>query len=563
MGRTKTSARAGIVGVAGLALAAPVALGQEWDQDERMHDPPASWLPTRTSIPNTGGATDGPGFYLTQVNVTSAGLNILGDAASEPAMAIDPTAPNRIVISWRQFDNVISDFRQAGHAWSNDGGRTWHNTGVLTPGTFRSDPVVEADAEGHFYILDIQNAPYCSDTFRSADGGESWGEPIPAFGGDKEWMAIDRTNGSGHGFMYETWSSSAACVPGSFSRSTDAGASWMVPIGGTYQWGTLDVASNGTLFATGVGSTTFPVLRSTNASNGSVTPIFSTAMVNLDGGSLFGATPNPGGLGGQPWVAVDRSGGPRDGWVYLLCSVRRTGGSDPADVMFNRSTDGGVTWLATPIRVNNDAPGNYQWFGTMSVAPNGRIDVIWNDTRDSQNPIISRVYYAWSNDGGDTWLGNIPVTQYFNSTVGWPGGNDKIGDYYQLRSDRVGASLAFAATFNNEQDVYFLRINEWDCNGNGVPDSLDIANGTEQDCNHNGIPDSCERAAGVNVVCACYANCDASTSPPVLNVQDFTCFLQRFQAGDLYANCDNSVRPPVLNVQDFTCFLQKFGQGCP
>jgi hypothetical protein len=61
----------------------------------------------------------------------------------------------------------------------------------------------------------------------------------------------------------------------------------------------------------------------------------------------------------------------------------------------------------------------------------------------------------------------------------------------------------------------------------------------------------------------CYANCDQSTAAPVLNVADFTCFLQRFAAGDNYANCDQSTAPPVLNVADFTCFLQRFAAGCP
>jgi hypothetical protein len=62
---------------------------------------------------------------------------------------------------------------------------------------------------------------------------------------------------------------------------------------------------------------------------------------------------------------------------------------------------------------------------------------------------------------------------------------------------------------------------------------------------------------------ACYANCDGSTSAPVLNVSDFTCFLQRYAAGELYANCDNSTQPPVLNVGDFACFLQQYAAGCP
>jgi hypothetical protein len=61
----------------------------------------------------------------------------------------------------------------------------------------------------------------------------------------------------------------------------------------------------------------------------------------------------------------------------------------------------------------------------------------------------------------------------------------------------------------------------------------------------------------------CYANCDQSTSPPILNVADFTCFLTKFAAGDAYANCDGSTAPPVLNVADFTCFLTKFAAGCP
>ena len=62
---------------------------------------------------------------------------------------------------------------------------------------------------------------------------------------------------------------------------------------------------------------------------------------------------------------------------------------------------------------------------------------------------------------------------------------------------------------------------------------------------------------------SCYPNCDGSTAAPVLNVADFTCFLQRYAAGESYANCDQSATPPVLNVADFTCFLQRYAAGCP
>ena len=61
----------------------------------------------------------------------------------------------------------------------------------------------------------------------------------------------------------------------------------------------------------------------------------------------------------------------------------------------------------------------------------------------------------------------------------------------------------------------------------------------------------------------CYPNCDASTTPPVLNILDFVCFINRFAAGSTYANCDASTAPPVLNVLDFQCFLNRFAAGCP
>jgi hypothetical protein len=61
---------------------------------------------------------------------------------------------------------------------------------------------------------------------------------------------------------------------------------------------------------------------------------------------------------------------------------------------------------------------------------------------------------------------------------------------------------------------------------------------------------------------ACYANCDASTTPPILNVADFVCFQQHFAAGDPSANCDGSTTPPILNVADFVCFQQRFAAGC-
>ena len=83
-------------------------------------------------------------IITSQVNVDDNGLDIIGDAGNEPSIAVDPTNPNRIVIGWRQFDTVTSNFRQAGYGYSLDGGLTWTFPGVLNPGVFRSDPIIIA-----------------------------------------------------------------------------------------------------------------------------------------------------------------------------------------------------------------------------------------------------------------------------------------------------------------------------------------------------------------------------------------------------------------------------------
>jgi trimeric autotransporter adhesin len=57
----------------------------------------------------------------------------------------------------------------------------------------------------------------------------------------------------------------------------------------------------------------------------------------------------------------------------------------------------------------------------------------------------------------------------------------------------------------------------------------------------------------------CYADCDNSSIGPRLNVDDFTCFIDRFSRGDPYADCDlNGTR----NIQDFLCFIDRFSEGC-
>ncbi len=498
---------------AACALGAAVALIVHWEGVAAGAPPPGGTPPRHEApddpyLPPAGGAVAGGGevvfgdYVSVQVNVEPPGKNVTGDAGNEPSIAVDPTAPNRMVIGWRQFDNVGSNFRQAGWAWSHDGGRTWTFPGVIQPGVFRSDPVLGADAAGTFYYCSLQGN-FTVQFFRSLDAGLSWGPALPAFGGDKQWFTIDRTGSVGQGHIYMSWSTSAGCCGNDiFTRSVNQGTSFLTPLDVPENviWGTLDVASDGTLFLGGIASSPFDAasiyaVRSSNARFAAQTPSFDLAeLVDLGGTVVFGEAPNPGGLLGQVNVAVDRSAGPTAGNVYVLASVDPPG-PDPLEVRFARSEDGGAGW-SSPVTVNHDfASLAWQWFGTMSVAPGGRIDVVWNDTRNSGLDNVSQLFYASSSDGGATWSPNVAVSPPFDSHVGWPNQN-KIGDYYHMVSDDVGASVAYAATFNGEQDVWFLRIGDRDCNSNGTGDAQDIEGGRSGDCDADGIPDECEIAAG-------------------------------------------------------------------
>ncbi len=485
---------------------------------ERPDDPPATLVLSPEGTASLGLRAEGPRGVVAlgpavsvQVNVNASGNNILGDAANEPTMAIDRTNPNHIAIAWRQFDTVTSNFRQAGHAYSTNGGQAWTFPGVLQPGVFRSDPVMASDASGTFYwsSLSTPGGGYAAEVFRSIDGGVTWLAPIEAFGGDKQWISVDgRSSGMGAGHVYQNWTSVFSCCGVSdFTRSTNLGASYQGPFTlpqPSMGLGTNDVGADGTLYIAGAALNVdgHLVTRSSNARDPGVTPTFDFVnAVNLGGlsGGFGGADdPNPAGLLGQVWLATDPSNVRR---VYVLASVVPPFGN-PTAVMFIRSVDKAISW-SSPVRVNDDpASGAFHWFGTMSVAPNGRIDVVWNDSRNSGIGYLSQLFYSFSVDTGYTWSPNVALSPAWNSHEGWPN-QSKIGDYYHMISDNGGASLAYAATFNlnpgrgqHEQDVYFLRIMA-DCNHNGIPDDVDVVNGAP-DCNHNLIPDECESNADCN-----------------------------------------------------------------
>jgi hypothetical protein len=440
-------------------------------------------------------------FTSVQVNVSATGQNITGDAANEPSISVDPTNGNRMSIGWRQFNSVASNFRQAGWGYTSNGGATWTFPGVLENNVFRSDPVLKSDSSGGFFYLSLLET-FFDDMWRSLDGGASYTRLASATGGDKQWFTIDNTSSSGHGFQYQSWSTGGNNYGGrQFSRSTDGGFTWINPVNipNSPSWGTQDVNTSGDLFIGGVNLNTGQIWceRSTNAKNSGVTPSFDQSTpVNLGGDIAISERINPDGLVGQVFLAVDRSTTTTKDNVYMLASVLPTGSRDGSDVMFVRSSDGGHTFSA-PVRVNDDPVNSskWHWFGTLSVAPNGRIDSVWLDSRNAANNTDSQLFYSYSTDGGVTWAPNVAVSNSFNPFLGYPN-QSKLGDYITIVSDNTGGNVAYAATFNGEEDVYYVRVAPASGSGLVLTSAASVKGGFGIDLPLTGAPGIEDRSGG-------------------------------------------------------------------
>ena len=159
---------------------------------------------------------------------------------------------------------------------------------------------------------------------------------------------------------------------------------------------------------------------------------------------------------------------PRNGDIYV--TWESLGGSVPA-ILFKRSTDGGRNW--DPVVKVNDADPLRAWhfpeeFPTMSVAPNGRVDIVWYDYRNdvgaagASSNSFQDVYYSYSTDNGRTFSKNIRVNdRVIDRRFGpWQGSIDgPLG----IVSSNTSVNVAWDDTRNGNtttasQDIYFTRI---------------------------------------------------------------------------------------------------------
>lgn len=286
-------------------------------------------------------------------------------APEEVTISINPTNPL----------NLAAGANLDYYYYSMDGGLTWTEGNLTSPLGVYGDPCVIFDADGNLYYGHLSNPASGSWLDRivvqkSTNGGISWNSGAgiglnPPKDQDKEWLAADFTNSPYHNNLYVAWTEFdeyASPDPNDstrilFSRSTDSGNSWSQPVR--------------------ISDTGGDCIDSDNTVEGAVPAV-----------------------------------GP-NGEIYISWA-------GPLGIMFDKSTDGGVTFgedifvTSQPGGWDFNISGIYRCNGLpvtacdiSNSAYQGNIYVLWSDQRNGVND--TEVFLIKSTDGGQTWGNTVRV----------------------------------------------------------------------------------------------------------------------------------------------------------
>jgi len=372
-------------------------------------------------------------YFLSETDaVVQANYRVLpttNTTQSELSIDIHPTNPNILFAGSNGTSWPVSGVYGTGIYWTTNSGTTWTGSDNPAPyfGTDNSgDPAAVIGTNGYFYMGYIDN-PGGQGISRSTNNGVNWTSytvtPLPGAGGlaDKNHLMIDKKVGSTfENRLYAAWTDFGGVNEDNIclKYSTDLGQTWSViknisdTLNSFNQGVNIQTGPNGEVYATwSMYDGTFDredAIGFAKSTNGGVTWEYKR---------IYGAlTPNASfnfGIRGYlktssirvasfPSMTVDRSGGPRNGYIYICWPQRGVSpaGSDP-DIVMIRSTNGGTQW-SSPVRVNNDALSNgkdqyYPWCAVDQST--GQLHVVFYDNRNTTSDSTG-VFMATSSDGG-------------------------------------------------------------------------------------------------------------------------------------------------------------------
>ncbi len=354
-----------------------------------------------------------------------------------------------IMFSSANTYNFSPFFISEGIYVTTNGGSNWRGNDTCTGEPISlhgGDPGIAIDKNGTFIITRIGFTPGLFSHY-STDNGLTWSIQNLISNDDLEraTLTTDVTPSSNYyGRTYAVWVKFTTPFRIASTYTDNGGQSWAssIPINNPVQLsagGEITMGLNGTVHVCWSGVT----------STSPFTEDFVGVASSSDGGDNWTVQENAfdmNGIAGQlieksnirvnglPSIAVDTSGGSRNGWIYIITTQKNLtpAGTDP-DVILNRSTDGGNTW-SDGIRVNQDQinNGKIQFFPAIHVDKFGGVNIIFYDDRNTTSDSTS-VFLARSEDGGETWREfEISDHNFKPTSIAVAGG--KMGDNIDITS---------------------------------------------------------------------------------------------------------------------------------
>lgn len=156
---------------------------------------------------------------------------------------------------------------------------------------------------------------------------------------------------------------------------------------------------------------------------------------------------------------MDKSGGTYNGSIYVVWADAKNADPDIYLIKGTPGINGTISW-SSGIRVNDDPVGNGkdQWLPWVNVALDGTVNIVYYDSRNGTNNLLTEVYVASSIDGGQTFQ-NYEVSSTPFTPIAIPGyASGYMGDYIGIVSTQGKAFPFWMDNRNGTYQVYTAKV---------------------------------------------------------------------------------------------------------
>ncbi|MEI6435356.1 MAG: PKD domain-containing protein [Bacteroidota bacterium] len=429
--------------------------------------------------------------------------NLTDVTESENSVFIDPNNADYILnsnnsTSWS--GGYVGTLYGANYFQSPNAGIGWVGSPNGAGGPNSGDPTTAISLNGRQYVNFIDNPG--GQGIAYSDDGTAWTAATvaanPGDMADKNHMWIDNKITSPYeGNIYVAWTDFGGADDAQIkiARSVNDGVAWgaslnissAINAGSHNQGVNIQTGPNGEIYAAWAVYDSWPsdetAIGFAKSSNGGVSFATATRIISNIKGIRTTAVNKDHRVNSFPVMAVDISGGPNNGNIYIVWTnigVPGVNSGTNKSVYIIRSTNGGTTW-STPVRVNQgpNVADKEAYFPWISCDPaTGVLSVIFYDDRNVLSTQCE-VFTAYSTDAGTSWT-DFQVSDVSFTPAAIPGlAGGYMGDYLGITSqggkiypcwtdNRGGLYMTYVSPFELGLNAGFSTNNTTICTSTGV-----------------------------------------------------------------------------------------------